>query len=237
MKDSKESFGERVDFKDYCKAAFGKYRTERIKRECPVCSDLWHGFYEGMNHQQKKIDELEADKRVLIEACGGVANDLADVEGNTQADESIKYDCENNYYKQSKKLKEKGVSDNVEVNFYALATQSQQTFLGNIQYDKKYKTYTRAVKTFLPVEEYTRLKLKVSPELKRLGEILAIQQDLEQKLEKARECVEFYKNRFNMNKIANGTSDDYTDDCPNKHYGISGGKRARQTYKEIWGEK
>jgi len=51
--------------------SFGKYREERCSKkikECPTCSDLWHGyhdgFHDGQKEKQKKIDELRESLKV-----------------------------------------------------------------------------------------------------------------------------------------------------------------------------
>jgi len=31
-------------------------------KECPVCSDLWHGFREGCLHRQTEIEKLTKEK-------------------------------------------------------------------------------------------------------------------------------------------------------------------------------
>ena len=41
----------------------------------------------------------------------------------------------------------------------------------------------------------------------------------------------FYGDRRNINAIANGNGDDYTDD--HSEYGVSGGRKARETLKQI----
>ena len=55
-------------FEDYCKKGFSIYRKERIAKECPMCSDLWHGYYEGMNHQEKKLQATLAYQELLLDA-------------------------------------------------------------------------------------------------------------------------------------------------------------------------
>ena len=45
---------------------FGKYRAGRFKRECPSCSDFWHGYYEAWKHRKKEIEKLQAENKKLI---------------------------------------------------------------------------------------------------------------------------------------------------------------------------
>lgn len=39
---------------------FTKYRQERLMKECPVCSDLYHGYRAGALDSQDKIDKQAA---------------------------------------------------------------------------------------------------------------------------------------------------------------------------------
>jgi len=75
---------------------FGKYRKERIKRECPTCSDLWHGFYEAWSHQQTKINKLEKENELLRENQGKLMKnyDIEIIERKITEKESAKLKLE-----------------------------------------------------------------------------------------------------------------------------------------------
>ena len=51
--------------KETFKECFKLYRSERLLKECLVCSDLYHGFKEAWNHQQKKIKSLKKKVKLL----------------------------------------------------------------------------------------------------------------------------------------------------------------------------
>jgi len=89
----------------------------------------------------------------------------------------------------------------VEIEFYALAGQNETVLLSEPQYDKRYNDYTKAVIAKLPPKEYALLKNKINPELKRLTELLDIQQRLHQKLtEKDKEIASLSENLEICNK-------------------------------------
>jgi len=51
-------------------AKFKEYRLERFKKECPMCSDLQHGYVEGCNVGYNKIkEERDQYKELFIEVC------------------------------------------------------------------------------------------------------------------------------------------------------------------------
>ena len=43
------------DFKE----DFNMYRVERIPKECPFCSDLYHGYKEGRLHSQLRLKQTQ----------------------------------------------------------------------------------------------------------------------------------------------------------------------------------
>jgi len=56
--------------KEEFEGEFKKYRAERLLKECPMCSDLYHGFkaawFDQANKYETRIDKLEAILRDFL---------------------------------------------------------------------------------------------------------------------------------------------------------------------------
>lgn len=55
---------------------FEKYREQRLLKECPMCSDLYHGYKGAWYDQQKKIDHQDKIIRELIRGFDKVKDAL-----------------------------------------------------------------------------------------------------------------------------------------------------------------
>ncbi len=68
---------------------FSKYREERLMRECPICSDLWHGFKEGFMQSETRIQTLEKEVKELKE-LNSIYSNIAEVDRLEETEKLIK---------------------------------------------------------------------------------------------------------------------------------------------------
>ena len=55
---------------------FKCYRTERFERECPMCSDLYHGYMAGSIDQHEKVSNLQKENQELVKILQDLVDDI-----------------------------------------------------------------------------------------------------------------------------------------------------------------
>ena len=67
------------------KTHFTKYRKERIKKECPVCSDLFHGFTEGVTYKTKELVVFKERNMQLAKMVDELSLEIEELENKLGA--------------------------------------------------------------------------------------------------------------------------------------------------------